>query len=64
MKFAVLTLAGVMTLSGCASFRTAAPGDPIEPINRGIYSFNSTFDHYMFTPKATTLWCRGRLKPV
>ena len=52
MKFAVLTLAGVMTLSGCASFRTAAPGDPIEPINRGIYSFNSTFDHYLFKPIA------------
>ena len=52
MKFAVVTLAGVMTLSGCASFRTAAPGDPIEPINRGIYSFNSTFDHYLFKPIA------------
>jgi phospholipid-binding lipoprotein MlaA len=52
MKFAVAALAGVMLLSGCASFRTAAPGDPIEPINRGIYSFNSTFDHYLFKPVA------------
>ena len=54
MKFVVVILAGVMTvtLQGCASFRTAAPGDPIEPINRGIYSFNSTFDHYLFKPIA------------
>ena len=52
MKFAVVILSGVMTLSGCASFRTAAPGDPIEPINRGIYSFNSTFDHYLLKPIA------------
>ncbi|MBC7709667.1 MAG: VacJ family lipoprotein [Rhizobacter sp.] len=52
MKFAVVILTGVMTLSGCASFRTAAPGDPIEPINRGVYSFNSTFDHYLLKPIA------------
>ena len=52
MKFAVVLLASALTLAGCASFRTAAPGDPIEPINRGIYSFNSTFDHYLFKPIA------------
>ncbi len=54
MKFAAVIFAGVMTLTlqGCASFRTAAPGDPIEPINRGIYSFNNTFDHYLFKPIA------------
>ena len=52
MKLAVVALAGVLTLSGCASFQTAAPGDPIEPINRGIYSFNNTFDHYLFKPIA------------
>lgn len=39
-------------LSGCASFRAAAPGDPLEPINRGVHSFNSTFDHYLFRPIA------------
>ncbi len=45
----VLTILG---LGGCASFRAAAPGDPLEPVNRGIYSFNSTFDHYLFRPIA------------
>lgn len=41
-----------LALSGCASFRAAAPGDPLEPVNRGIHSFNSTFDHYLFRPIA------------
>ncbi len=41
-----------LALTGCASFRNAAPGDPLEPVNRGIYSFNSTFDHYLFKPIA------------
>jgi phospholipid-binding lipoprotein MlaA len=50
LTFAACALA--MALSGCASFRSAAPGDPIEPVNRGIYSFNSTFDHYLFKPIA------------
>ena len=41
-----------LTLSGCASFRAAAPGDPLEPVNRGVYSFNNTFDHYLLKPIA------------
>ena len=51
---AILTLTAVATLvlGGCASFRNAAPGDPLEPINRGIFSFNSTFDHYLCKPIA------------
>lgn len=45
-------IAGALALSGCAAFRAAAPGDPLEPVNRGIYSFNNTFDHYLFKPIA------------
>jgi phospholipid-binding lipoprotein MlaA len=41
-----------VVFAGCASFKAAAPGDPLEPINRGIFSFNSTFDHYLFKPIA------------
>jgi phospholipid-binding lipoprotein MlaA len=50
----VLTAAAsiALALSGCASFKNAAPGDPLEPINRGIFSFNSTFDHYLIKPLA------------
>ena len=35
---AILTLTVPLPrlLGGCASFRNAAPGDPLEPINRGI----------------------------
>jgi phospholipid-binding lipoprotein MlaA len=48
----VFCLIGALALTGCASFRSAAPGDPLEPVNRGIHSFNSTFDHYLFRPIA------------
>lgn len=44
--------AAIATLSGCASLKTSAPGDPLEPINRGLFSFNNTFDHYLFKPIA------------
>jgi phospholipid-binding lipoprotein MlaA len=47
-----LAAAAILTLAGCASFKTAAPGDPLEPINRGFFSFNNTFDHYLFKPIA------------
>jgi phospholipid-binding lipoprotein MlaA len=50
--FLALSAASLIALTGCASFKTAAPGDPLEPINRGIFSFNNTFDHYLFKPIA------------
>jgi phospholipid-binding lipoprotein MlaA len=51
---ALFTLVLVATsLTGCASFQTATPGDPLEPINRGIFSFNNTIDHYLLKPIAT-----------
>jgi phospholipid-binding lipoprotein MlaA len=54
MKKLFLFVAAIVALgiSGCASFKAAAPGDPLEPINRGIFSFNNTFDHYLFKPIA------------
>ncbi|MCS6995539.1 MAG: VacJ family lipoprotein [Casimicrobiaceae bacterium] len=48
----IAAAAGALLLAGCASFRAASPGDPLEPINRGLYSFNATFDHYLFRPIA------------
>jgi phospholipid-binding lipoprotein MlaA len=45
-------VAAALALTGCASFKNAPEGDPLEPINRGIFSFNNTFDHYLFKPIA------------
>jgi phospholipid-binding lipoprotein MlaA len=50
--FLVAISTAALALGGCASFRTAAPGDPLEPVNRGIFSFNNTFDHYLLKPIA------------
>ncbi len=50
--FLAFAAASLVALTGCATFRTAAPGDPLEPVNRGIFSFNNTFDHYLFKPIA------------
>lgn len=55
MNTRALTLslaAAALALSGCASFKNTPEGDPLEPINRGIFSFNNTFDHYLLKPIA------------
>jgi phospholipid-binding lipoprotein MlaA len=46
---AALALAAVVTLSGCASNN---PRDPLEPMNRAIYSFNDGFDRAIAKPVA------------
>jgi phospholipid-binding lipoprotein MlaA len=40
----------VFALGGCAS--TGNPRDPLEPLNRGIYSFNDHVDHLLVKPAA------------
>ena len=45
-----LFLLGTLTLSGCATNGT--PGDPLEPLNRGIYKFNDTVDKAVIKPVA------------
>jgi len=44
-----LTLAA---LAGCAHTPASNPQDPLEPINRKIYSFNDTLDTYTAKPAA------------
>lgn len=47
------TLLGVsLLLGGCAHLPPDDPADPLEPVNRGIYSFNRTLDTYALRPVA------------
>lgn len=45
-----LLLLFVLLLSGCAS--TGQTGDPLEPMNRSVQTFNDTVDTYTFKPIA------------
>lgn len=53
-RYAVLTpaIAVFLMISGCASGPTANPTDPLEPFNRGIYSFNEGVDTVILKPVA------------
>ena len=39
-------------LAGCATGPTATPGDPLEPFNRGMFTFNDKLDQYVAKPLA------------
>ena len=39
-------------LAACAHTPAYDPADPLEPLNRGIYSFNRTADRYVLRPVA------------
>jgi phospholipid-binding lipoprotein MlaA len=39
-------------LAGCATTRTPSPADPLELVNRPIFTFNDTIDRYAFRPVA------------
>lgn len=42
-----------LLLGACASGPNANPRDPLEPLNRGIYSFNDALDRSVVKPVAT-----------
>src|SRR5258706_4353146 len=48
----VLIAAGLLS-SGCATGPGRTAGDPLEPMNRAIYSFNNELDQYVAKPTAT-----------
>jgi len=54
-RFAAHTalLTAALMLSACASGPTANPRDPLEPFNRGVYSFNDAVDRAVVKPVAT-----------
>lgn len=39
-------------LAGCAHTPAYEPADPLEPVNRAVYSFNRTADRYVLRPVA------------
>lgn len=49
---AVVAMCGLL-LAGCASTpESIAANDPLEPVNRSMFSFNEKFDHYVELPIA------------
>lgn len=42
----------LVTLSGCATGADRKPGDPLEPMNRAVFSFNEHLDTYVARPAA------------
>src|ERR1700739_4186825 len=47
----ILVLAA-LALSACAHHPADDPADPFESLNRGVYKFNDTADHYVLRPPA------------
>ncbi|MDO9453290.1 MAG: VacJ family lipoprotein [Stagnimonas sp.] len=45
-------LAAVATLSACATLPPDQPSDPLEPVNRAMFSFNRGADRYVLKPVA------------
>ena len=43
----------IVLLQGCATGPQANPADPLEPLNRGVYSFNEGLDRTVLKPVAT-----------
>ncbi|MGQ0529168.1 MAG: MlaA family lipoprotein [Panacagrimonas sp.] len=49
-----LTLSAVLLASGCAHLPPDEPSDPLETVNRGVYTFNRGADRYVLRPVAKT----------
>jgi phospholipid-binding lipoprotein MlaA len=52
LRNATLALTAVGLISGCATAPDRKPGDPFEPVNRAIFSFNDGVDRYIAVPVA------------
>ncbi|MBI2383929.1 MAG: VacJ family lipoprotein [Gammaproteobacteria bacterium] len=48
----LLALAAAVGLAGCAHAPAEDPNDPLEPVNRAVYSFNNQVDRYVARPVA------------
>jgi phospholipid-binding lipoprotein MlaA len=52
MRTAALALAAATLATGCATGPDRKPGDPLEPMNRAIFSFNDALDRTVAVPIA------------
>lgn len=49
-----LIAAAVLLLDGCATTAAGTRGDPLEGLNRAVFSFNETLDQELLKPAATS----------
>jgi phospholipid-binding lipoprotein MlaA len=54
MKLALLLPAFLLGLQGCASVAKPDPRDPLESLNRGVFTVNTVVDSYVAKPIAKT----------
>ncbi len=52
LRILAATLAAGALLSGCATGPNRTPGDPLEPMNRAVFTFNDTVDTHIAAPIA------------
>ncbi len=53
MKLSILAaLCATLMLGGCATLPPDSPSDPLEPVNRAVFTFNRTADRYVLKPVA------------
>ncbi|MGF6958717.1 MlaA family lipoprotein [Paraburkholderia youngii] len=52
LRNAALALTAAGLISGCATAPDRKPGDPFEPVNRAIFTFNDGVDRYIAVPVA------------
>lgn len=52
IRWAPAPVALAMVLAGCSTVRTPSPTDPLEGVNRTIFTFNDTVDRYTLQPIA------------
>jgi phospholipid-binding lipoprotein MlaA len=52
LRNTALALVATGLISGCATGPDRKPGDPLEPMNRAVFSFNDGLDRYVAVPVA------------
>ena len=52
LRTTVLALAATGLIAGCATGPDRKPGDPFEPMNRAVFTFNDGLDRYVAVPVA------------